>query len=104
MYLGSADWMPRNFLRRVEVAFPIEDEKLRNEIINEILPAFLKDRVKARALMPDGSYLRLKPEPGEPPSQAQLFFRSRSRKRVATLPGVPEVETWLTPIGKTDEN
>ena len=104
VYLGSADWMPRNFLRRVEVAFPIEDEKLRNEIINEILPAFLKDRVKARALMPDGSYLRLKPEPGEPPSQAQLFFRSRSRKRVATLPGVPEVETWLTPIGKTDEN
>ena len=100
VYLGSADWMPRNFYRRVEVAFPIEDEKLRHEIIKEILPAFLKDRVKARELMPDGSYIRLKPEANETLSQAQLYFRTRSRKRIAT--GPKESETWLTPIGKTD--
>ena len=96
VYLGSADWMPRNFYRRVEVAFPIEDEKLRNEIIKEILPAFLKDRVKARALMPDGSYIRLKSETNETPAQAQLYFRTRSRKR--NVPGTPESGTWLTPI------
>ena len=103
VYLGSADWMPRNFYRRVEVAFPIEDEKLRNEIIQEILPAFLQDRIKARALKPDGSYIRLKPEEGKIASQAQLFFRTRSRKRAAAIPGAPEQETWLTPISKPIE-
>jgi polyphosphate kinase len=103
VYLGSSDWMPRNFYRRVEVAFPIEDENLRAEIIEEILPAFLKDRVKARALMPDGSYIRLKPEADEHPSQAQLFFRTRSRKRSAPSPGAPEIERRLIPIQKPAE-
>ena len=101
VYLGSSDWMPRNFYRRVEVAFPIEDEKLRREITDEILPAFLADRVKSRELMPDGSYVRLKPQPGETPSQAQLYFRTRSRKRNAPATATPpEVETRLIPIQK----
>jgi polyphosphate kinase len=85
VYLASADWMPRNFYRRVEVAFPIESPKLRDEIIHVILPAFLKDRVKARELLPDGRYMRLKPRPGEEHSQAQLFFRERSRQFFASL-------------------
>jgi polyphosphate kinase len=85
VYLASADWMPRNFYRRVEIAFPIESPKLRDEIINEILPAFLNDRVKARELRPDGRYERLKPRPGQKHSQAQLFFRERSRKFFASL-------------------
>ena len=85
VYLSSADWMPRNFYRRVEVAFPVESPRLRDEIIQEILPAFLNDRVKARELQPDGSYLRLKPKPGEKHSQAQLFFRERSREFFASL-------------------
>jgi len=85
VYLSSADWMPRNFYRRVEIAFPVDSPKLRDEIITEILPAFLKDRVKARELQPDGSYIRLKPRPGEEHSQAQLFFRERSRKFFANL-------------------
>jgi polyphosphate kinase len=77
--------MPRNFYRRVEIAFPIESPKLREEIVLEILPAFLNDRVKARELLPDGSYMRLKPRPGEAHSQAQLFFRERARKFFASL-------------------
>jgi len=85
VYLASADWMPRNFYRRVEIAFPIESPKLRDEIIHEILPAFLHDRVKARELQPDGTYKRLKPGPGEQHSQAQLFFRERSRQFFASL-------------------
>jgi len=85
VYLSSADWMPRNFYRRVEIAFPVESPKLRDEIIHEILPAFLSDRVKARELQPDGSYVRLRPRPGEKHSQAQLFFRERSRKFFANL-------------------
>lgn len=80
LYLGSADWMPRNFYRRVEIAFPIDAPALRDEIINEILPRFLTDYGKARELQPDGSYIRLKPEKGAPRSQAQLQFREISRR------------------------
>src|SRR3984893_18310034 len=83
--LSSADWMPRNFLRRVEVAFPIENPALRDNIINEVLPRFLNDRVKARELQPDGSYRRLKPEGPEARAQAQWHFRERSRERAKKL-------------------
>jgi polyphosphate kinase len=85
LYLSSADWMPRNFLRRVEVAFPIENPALRDEIVNGVLPKFLHDRVKARELQPDGSYRRLKPEGTEPREPAQLQFRQRSRRQTKKL-------------------
>ena len=81
VYLSSADWMPRNFLRRVEVAFPIETLPLRDNIIKEVLPRFLDDRVKSRELQPDGSYRRLKPEGPEARSQAQWHFREVTRER-----------------------
>jgi polyphosphate kinase len=81
LYLSSADWMPRNFLRRIEVAFPIENPALRDEIVNGVLPKFMHDRVKARELQPDGRYRRLKPEGAEPREQAQLQFRERSRRQ-----------------------
>jgi polyphosphate kinase len=83
--LSSADWMPRNFLRRVEVAFPIENPALRDNVVNEVLPRFLNDRVKARELQPDGSYRRLKPEGPEARAQAQWHFRERSRERAKKL-------------------
>lgn len=56
IYLGSADWMPRNLYERVEVLFPLKDESLRQRICNEILPAYLADNLKARVLGPDGEY------------------------------------------------
>src|SRR5438477_1468882 len=70
LFLSSADWMPRNFLRRVELAFPVENPALRDNLINEVLPRFLNDRVKSRELQPDGSYRRLKPEGPETRAQA----------------------------------
>ncbi len=85
VFLGSADWMPRNFYRRVEVAFPVENPALRDEIINDILPAFLSDHVKARELQADGSYVRLRPKKGGKPSQAQLYFRERARRITAAV-------------------
>ncbi|MDQ6765341.1 MAG: polyphosphate kinase 1, partial [Verrucomicrobiota bacterium] len=85
LYLGSADWMPRNFVRRVEIAFPIEDPLLRDEIIREVLPRFLNDHVKARELQADGTYVRLKAEEGQPRLQAQLHFRERSRGQARKL-------------------
>src|SRR5438445_1861604 len=86
VFLSSADWMPRNFFRRVEIAFPIEQPDLRDEIIDGVLPKFLHDRVKARELQPDGSYRRLKPEGTEPREQAQLQFRERSRRLAEKTP------------------
>jgi polyphosphate kinase len=77
--------MPRNFYRRVEIAFPIEDPVLRDEIINEVLPRFLTDHGKARELQADGTYVRLKTEDGEPKSQAQLQFREHSRRQAKKL-------------------
>src|SRR5438105_6143091 len=99
LYLSSADWMPRNFYRRVEIAFPIEAPALRDEIVNDILPRFLTDRVKARELQPDGSYLRLHPLEGSPRSQAQLHFRERSRQaRKAVAESQAQTGMKLTPI------
>jgi len=99
LYLSSADWMPRNLVRRVEIAFPIEDPGLRKELIQEVLPAFLNDRVKARQLQPDGTYIRLHPEKDQPASQAQLFFRQMSRNQAKNLAETKKTRSIkLTPI------
>ena len=58
VYLGSADWMPRNLYDRVEAMFPVKDELLRQRLRQEILDAYLADNVKARVLQRDGSYVR----------------------------------------------
>jgi len=55
IYMGSADWMPRNLDKRVEILFPIENEKLKKEII-KILQYQLEDNVKAHILQKDGTY------------------------------------------------
>jgi polyphosphate kinase len=59
VYLGSADWMPRNLYERVEVIFPVKDELLRERVKQEILDAYLADTRKARVLQKDGSYKRI---------------------------------------------
>lgn len=55
LYMGSADWMPRNLDKRVEIVFPVEDEVLKEEVFH-ILEVELEDNVKAHILQPDGSY------------------------------------------------
>ena len=55
VYCGSADWMPRNLERRVEILFPVEDPKLKEKVLH-ILDVQLRDTVKAHLLQPDGSY------------------------------------------------
>ena len=57
IYMGSADWMPRNLDRRVEIVFPVEDEEIKKEIIH-ILDLEFKDNVKAHILHPDGTYIK----------------------------------------------
>ena len=58
LYLGSADWMPRNLYERVEVLFPLKDPHLCERVCTEILSAYLADTRKARILGPDGAYSR----------------------------------------------
>jgi polyphosphate kinase len=58
LFLGSADWMPRNFFRRIEVVFPVEDPALRDRIVTQILAIQLADNTKASLLAPDGTYSR----------------------------------------------
>jgi len=98
VYLGSADWMPRNLFRRVEVVFPVLDAGLRKRITDVILPAFLSDCVKARVLGPDGVYTRAVCPPGQEPTQAQLTFRNLARKSVA--PRVEAKQEQLPPVEK----
>jgi polyphosphate kinase len=74
VFIGSADWLPRNFFRRIEVIFPIEDGRLRERVIREILAIPLADNRKARHLQADGSYTRTAPTPGEPEHRSQFEF------------------------------
>jgi len=80
VFLGSADWMPRNFFRRIELMFPVEDARLKTRLIQELLPIILSDNVKARELQSDGSYLRLPPAEGEAVIRSQAVFQTLARE------------------------
>jgi len=80
LYLASADWMPRNFRRRVEIMFPIEDPRLHHRVVDGILGVALMDNVKARILQPDGTYKRCTlAKPGEPSIRSQVEFQNLAR-------------------------
>ncbi len=74
VFAGSADWMPRNLFRRIEVVFPVEDGNLRERIIREILGVTLTDNVKARFLRADGTYRRAELHNGEKKHRSQTEF------------------------------
>ena len=71
LYLASADWMPRNLDKRIELMFPIESVECRARVV-QALEATFQDNVKARVLQPDGSYKRRRPGRGEEPYRSQL--------------------------------
>ena len=72
VYLGSADWMPRNLDRRVEILFPVEDPELKRRVMH-ILDVQLQDNVKAQELLPDGKYRKISKR-GKTPVSAQKQF------------------------------
>ncbi len=74
IYLGSADLMPRNLDRRVEVLFPVEEQRLVNKIKNEILPIYLEDNTKAWRMKSNGNYERLKPGANQKPVSVQAWL------------------------------
>jgi polyphosphate kinase len=77
LLLSSADWMNRNMLRRVELAWPVTDPVLRRRIIDECLVAYLHDGRDAWDLQPDGSYLRVNPQGDQPRHGAQAALMAR---------------------------
>jgi polyphosphate kinase len=78
VYLGSADLMPRNLDRRVEVLFPIEDQRLIRRIRKQILDLYFKDNLSARRMKPDGTYDRLEPEKGKTAFSVQAALLKRT--------------------------
>jgi polyphosphate kinase len=74
VYLGSADLMERNLDRRVEVLFPVEDELNKAHLRDLVLPAYFRDTVNARELLPSGEYVPVTPEPGQEPFDVQRWF------------------------------
>ncbi|MGA3370891.1 MAG: polyphosphate kinase 1 [Terracidiphilus sp.] len=97
IYLGSADWMPRNLFERCEVAFPVRDPAALARIHDEILPAYLADTVKARLQQPDGSYIRAsKVFKNASPFSSQDFLMqlAEGKAEVETIPApIPAPET-----------
>lgn len=73
-YLGSADLMPRNLDRRVEVLFPVLDPALLRRLRDVVLDIYLADNVRARHMQADGTYLRAAPGPGEEPLDSQAWL------------------------------
>ncbi len=72
--LGSADLMPRNIDRRVEVLFPVQDKRMIEHIRDNILHFYSKANVKARRMLPDGSYVHLKPDKDDEALSIQQWF------------------------------
>jgi polyphosphate kinase len=81
VYLASADWMPRNLDRRIELLFPVESPEGRQKVL-QALEAIFQDNVKGRRLQADGSYKRKRPAKGEEPYRSQ-FELHREAKRAA---------------------
>ena len=90
-YMGSADWMPRNLDKRVEILFPVEDEKLKTEL-GHILQIQLDDNVKSHILQPDGSYVKVNRR-GRKRLCAQEYFcqEAMQRAKVPKDPGKDRV-------------
>lgn len=96
IYLGSADWMPRNLFERCEVVFPVRDQTAIARIHDEILPAYLADTMKARLQQPDGSYVRAsKVLKDAPPFSSQDFLIQLAEGKVDldAIPVAREVRT-----------
>lgn len=80
LYLGSADWMQRNLNARVESLFPVDDPRVRREIM-KVLDLGLRDNVKARELQPSGAYVRARRRPGQRRLDSQVRLLERSRRK-----------------------
>jgi polyphosphate kinase len=89
VYLGSADWMPRNLFERCEVVFPVRDPAAKTRILEEIIPAYLADTTKARLQQPDGTYLRANKVYKDAPAFSAQEFLMHLAEGKADLKAIP---------------
>ncbi|MGZ3451790.1 MAG: polyphosphate kinase 1 [Polyangiales bacterium] len=94
IYVSSADWMPRNFHRRIELMFPILDEALKQRIHDELLMLQLADNTKAWRLESDGTYKRVPRAEGQAPLRAQQRCIDLARERTRAA------EVQVTRVGR----
>jgi polyphosphate kinase len=95
IYLGSADWMPRNLFERCEVVFPVKDPVIKARIHDEILPSYLADTIKARLQQPDGTYRRASAPSDGPAFSAQEFLMKLAEGK-ADISAIPKVKSLTT--------
>jgi polyphosphate kinase len=91
VWLSSADWMPRNFDRRVEVMFPVEDTALRARLTGDVLGAAMRDNARARRLLADGAYVRADGTGPRTRSQEWLLEQARKSAEPGTEPVLRQV-------------
>ena len=89
VYLGSADWMPRNFFRRVEVMFPVLAEPLKERLLRTIIPTYSNDTARARRLSSDGSYTLDTPLKKQVPKRSQILFMEEDSAGSDTITQLP---------------
>ncbi|MEO0454047.1 MAG: polyphosphate kinase 1 [Verrucomicrobiota bacterium] len=109
LYLGSADWMPRNLNRRVEVIFPVLDKDIKRRLKEEIIEPFLADNAKSRKIDSQGFHYRHKNKQGSSPFRAQEHFmeqtltkqaeREQESKLSSTQKLIPVHQSSSTPAG-----
>lgn len=78
VYIGSADWMPRNLDRRIEIMVPIEIETVKKQILDQIMVANIKDTASSYYMLPDGTYHKTAPAKGEDFSAHTYFIENPS--------------------------
>lgn len=89
VYMGSADLMPRNLNRRVEIIFPVKDQVYVRYLRDEVMDIYLKDNVKARYMRPDGSYGRVRPKVGQGEICVQEWLLAQRARRTEAAIGSP---------------
>ena len=100
VFMGSADWMPRNLDRRVEIVFPVEDESIKKEVI-QILEVEMQDNMKAHVLLPDGTYVKVDRR-GKALLNSQMYFCDWAQQR-AKKPVDPMKSRTFIPAEHVEE-
>ena len=98
VFLASADWMQRNFFRRVEVMFPVLAADLRARILDEIVPTYLADNTRARRLDADGVFHLPHPGPGEEAHRCQVEFLQHVAQQPLASVALPSVNGAAQPV------